>query len=92
MKYNSNEVQMFYFFAYWDKNERPRREFVRECRERNISFTTVDCEDADGVEMSIKYGVKFCPQVLILKKGKVIERLKGAEVKDIELEMYNRFD
>lgn len=92
MKYHNNEVQMLYFFAYWDRNERARREFVRECRERNIRFTTVDCEDEDGVQMSTKYGVKFCPQVLILKKGQVLERLKGAEVKNIELEMYNRFD
>lgn len=92
MKYHNNEVQMLYFFAYWDKNERARREFVRECRERNIRFTTVDCEEEDGVKMSTKYGVKFCPQVLILKKGQVLERLKGAEVKNIEMEIYNRFD
>lgn len=66
-----------YFYAYWDYSEIARHKFIEVCKEYNYPFTCVDCESKEGVDMSIKYGIKMCPRVGIFFKGKLVQVVNG---------------
>lgn len=54
---------------------------------KGVRITPIDVETEWGVDMSCKYGVRNVPTILVVKNGKVLDRVKGkrtkSEIKDI---------
>lgn len=72
-----NDLFLMYFHAYWDSAETSKRKFAEACKEYNYPFTFVDCETKEGLDLSIKYGIKMCPRVGIFYKGKLMKIING---------------
>lgn len=79
--------KFLYFWAEWDNLPYSKRNlFINQCRDFGVKFETIDVESEMGVELSIKYGVRNVPTMLVLdQKSKVIGVEKGNECyKEIE--------
>ena len=62
-------VKMVYFFADWDNNYQLKNDMYNECKKNGIFFDDIDCDTDKGVQVSIKYGVKLCPYIILQKDG-----------------------
>jgi hypothetical protein len=71
------KIKAVYYYAHWDGNQENKERFVETCKTLDVPFETVDCETPDGVEESIKKGIKMLPMVVFYKKRKEIGRCKG---------------
>lgn len=49
---------------------------------KNLKFTDVDVETEFGVELSCKYQVRNVPTILVVNKGRVIDRIKGNKTRE----------
>lgn len=74
------KFKMMYFFADWDNNFSFKSEMFEECKARNIYFDCIDCETPEGVALSIKYKVKLCPYIILMKNGKEVWRGVANEI------------
>lgn len=62
-------VKMVYFFADWDNNYQLKNDMYNECKKNGIFFDDIDCDTEKGVQVSIKYGVKLCPYIILQRDG-----------------------
>lgn len=68
----------YFFWAAWDNNFfKKYNDFKNEAKRLHINYETVDVEDPEGVRMSIKYGVRNVPAIVIVQDNKVIGFEKG---------------
>lgn len=81
-------VSILYFYAEWDSRYKERFQMAGMCHNKGVKLNFIDCETEYGVGMSIKYGVRLCPTVLIFEDGKEVMRLNGAVANDIIREKY----
>lgn len=66
-------------------------ELKREFESTSMSFIDVDVESDDGVDLSIKYQVRNVPTILVVKSGRVIERIVGTKSKEQIKEVLNKW-
>lgn len=71
-------VKAFYFFSDWDNNpETKKKEFVEECKSHNMRYELIDVESEQGVNLSIKYGVRNVPTIIFMHNNNVLEKVAG---------------
>lgn len=73
--------EILLFHAYWDKSSLNLRQMFKEVSSeenfKDLTFTDVDVETEEGVDLSCNYQVRNVPTILIVKKNRVIERISG---------------
>ena len=72
------KTKVLYFYAMWDNNAFEKlNKFYDEVKRLKVPFEVVDVETEEGVQKSIRYGVRNVPTILYTQKGKEIDRDKG---------------
>jgi thiol-disulfide isomerase/thioredoxin len=67
-------------YAGWCSGcDRMKQKFYDECRSVGMRFEVVDVEDPQGVEMSIKFGVRNVPTLIFFEGNREIGRAHGNE-------------
>ena len=61
---------------------------IMESLSGQINYEKIDVDN--NQDLSIKYGVRNIPTLLLLENEKEVSRLVGVQSKDIILEFYNR--
>jgi thioredoxin 1 len=77
-KKNNNKVHLMLFWAGWCSgctNMKPL--FYDETKKFNIKYDLIDVEDESGVNLSIRYGVRNVPTILVFKGNELIGRECG---------------
>lgn len=77
------ELQV-YLAPDWCVASRRMSESVAEVSKeshKGVRITPIDVETEWGVEMSCKYDVRNVPTTLVVKDGKVLERISGRKTK-----------
>lgn len=85
------KTQIFLFHAEWCKvcphMEAIFTELQKEMQGEELVFINIDVENDEGVDASCKYQVRNVPTILIMKRGRIVERIAGTrtkqELKDI---------
>lgn len=73
-----NKVHALLFWAGWCNGcTEMKPKFYDEAKEHGLKYELVDVEDANGVILSIKYGIRNVPTIVFMKGKKVIGREKG---------------
>lgn len=70
--------------ATWDSDFfKKYNNFKNEARRLHANYEIIDVEDENGVNLSIKYGIRNVPAIVVLKDNKVegIERGNNAYTK-----------
>lgn len=78
MKKKNNKVHLMLFWAGWCSGcteMKPR--FYDEAKKYGIKYDLIDVEEDNGVNLSIKYGVRNVPTILVFKGNKLIGRECG---------------
>lgn len=83
-----NKITILYFYAEWDGRYKERFHMARICHNNGIKLNFIDCETQYGINMSIRYGVRLCPTVLVFENDIETMRLNGAVANDIIREKY----
>lgn len=81
----------FYLATDWCASSRKMHhvfsDLYKDLTSEGIKMTEIDVESEWGVDMSCKYKVRNVPTILVVKNGKVLDRVKGkrtkSEIKDI---------
>lgn len=80
------KTEILLFHAYWDKSSLSLRQMFKEVSSeenfKDLTFTDVDVETEEGLDLSCNYQVRNIPIILIVKKNRVIERITGTRTKD----------
>lgn len=72
------KTKVNYFFASWDNNAYEKLDkFYNEVKNLKVPYEVIDVETQDGVQKSIKYGVRNVPTIVYTVKGKEVDRDKG---------------
>lgn len=79
-----------YFYAYWDNCEKEKWGVKRFCEDNAMKFNQIDCETSEGVNESIKSGVKLLPQVIVCAGKKELFRVKGKNLVDKIIDCLNK--
>lgn len=58
------------------------KEIAEEMKSDNLKFREIDVEEDEGVDLSSEYQVRNVPTILIVKDGKVAERITGTKTKN----------
>lgn len=85
MKKTKKTMEILFFHAHWCKSCSKMLPTVTEFAktvDKSVLVTTVDVETEWGVDMSCKYEVRNVPTILVTKKGKIVERIKGLKTLD----------
>lgn len=78
MSKKNNKVHALLFWAGWCNGcTAMKPKFYDEAKEYGLKYELIDVEEPDGVELSIKYGVRNVPAIVYLKGNKVIGIEKG---------------
>lgn len=79
-KSNKKQRKVAFMYADWCSGcERMKQKFYDECRRVGIRFEVVDVEEPQGVEMSIKFGVRNVPTLIFFDGNREIGRAHGNE-------------
>lgn len=74
------KTKVLYFYAPWDNNAYEKvREFKEEVKNLRVSYEIIDVETPDGVDRSIKYGVRNVPTIIYKQNRRVVARDNGNE-------------
>lgn len=73
-------VEVLFFHADWCRSCNKMNSAIEELSKTH-PITKIDVETEWGVDMSCKYEVRNVPQTLIVKDGKVLDRIKGKKTK-----------
>ena len=74
------KTKVMYFHAEQDKDSYTKLDnFYKTVKKLQVPFEVVDVETPEGVQKSIKYGVRNVPTILYTQGGKEIDRDKGNE-------------
>ena len=69
-----------YFYAMWYNHATEKlNNFYKAVKALRVPFDVIDVETPDGVNASIKYGVRNVPTILYVQGNKEIDRDKGNE-------------
>lgn len=70
------KIKALCFTAEWDSNVRDKQDnMCQAAREAGMSFELIEVED--NVPLTIKYGVRNVPTIVLIKDGKVIGVERG---------------
>ena len=67
------------------------KEVADEMKGETLKFTEVDVESDWGVDMSCKYQVRNVPTILVVKQGRVVERIAGTRTKNELKEIFGKW-
>lgn len=74
------KTKVLYFYAMWDNHATEKlNNFYKTIKALRVSFDVIDVETPDGVNASIKYGVRNVPTILYVQGNREIDRDKGNE-------------
>ena len=78
MKKKNNKVHLMLFWAGWCSGCTAMKPlFYDEAKKYGIKYDLIDVEEDNGVNLSIKYGVRNVPTILVFKGNKLIGRECG---------------
>lgn len=64
--------------ATWDNNFfKKYNDFKNEAKRLRVNYEAIDVEEPDGVKLSIKYGVRNVPAIVVVQDNKMIGFEKG---------------
>ena len=74
------KTKVLYFYAMWDNPATEKlNNFYKTVKALRVTFDVIDVETPDGVNASIKYGVRNVPTILYVQGNREIDRDKGNE-------------
>lgn len=72
------KIKACYCYAYWcNASVKLKETFVEVCNDLGMKWEIINVEAVDGVDFSIKYGVRNVPAIVVLEDGKEVEKYKG---------------
>ena len=78
MKKKNNKVHLMLFWADWCSGCTEMKPlFYDEAKKYGIKYDLIDVEEDNGVNLSIKFGVRNVPTILVFKGNKLIGRECG---------------
>lgn len=78
MKKKNNKVHLMLFWAGWCSGCTVMKPlFYDEAKKYGIKYDLIDVEEDNGVNLSIKYGVRNVPTILVFKGNNLIGRECG---------------
>lgn len=78
MKKKNNKVHLMLFWAGWCSGCTAMKPlFYDEAKKYGIKYDLIDVEEDNGVNLSIKFGVRNVPTILVFKGNKLIGRECG---------------
>jgi thioredoxin 1 len=78
MSKKNNKVRALLFWAGWcNGGTEMKPKFYDEAKDNGLKYELIDVEEPEGVELSIKYGVRNVPTIVYLKGHKVVGVEKG---------------
>lgn len=70
--------KFIFFYADWDNLPYSKcNQFKSECKRLGATYEIIDAESEIGVALSIKYGIRNVPAIVVLENKKVIGIEKG---------------
>lgn len=73
-----NKKKALFFWAAWDCDfYKKLNDFVNEAKKLKFAFETIDVETQNGVSLSIKYGIRNVPAIVVVCDNKVVGIERG---------------
>ena len=84
---NQSEYLLFYFTATWCGPCQTLSP-IMESLSGQINYEKIDVDN--NQDLSIQYGVRNIPTLVLVENGEAVSRLTGVQSKNQILELYNR--
>lgn len=73
-----NKLKFLLFVAPWDRgSDFVKPKFYETCRKRQVKGAVIDVEDQGGVELSIRFGIRNVPAMIVLNNNRIVGKEKG---------------
>ena len=87
-----NKLKFLLFVAPWDRgSDIVKPKFYETCRKRQVKGAVIDVEDQGGVDLSIRFGIRNVPAMIVLNNNRIVGKEKGNkchEAMDKYIKMY----
>lgn len=90
----NNKALVYFFHAFLCKSCPSMERIFKQVAQQyanNMSFRDIDVETEEGVDLTTKHQVRNVPTILVIKNGRVVERIAGTRTKEQLIETLSKW-